>query len=396
MLGLQKILGKTEYVAVLGDGDGKADASIVVGGKTEKFVPSIRVSKWDNEAWLKIDHEDTVVSHEVEEFLGGKVELSAGGLIHRYFIDVNEHLEYEVEFPQKPASNKITLKLDFSPSLKFCYQPPLTQQDIDDNCRRPENVVGSYAVYFNKAHNKYKTGKFCHIYRPKVIDDDGKEIWAELSVDEVKKTLTIAIDQAYLDAAKYPVIIDPDFGYKSCGVSQIGTNFGVTGRIIWGELPQPADAGTLTFAYACLEGCDDASHEAIIGLYEAAANGDKHDDTTATSRAEWDATPAFNANESIAVNTGFSILGSTNYYGAVILEDTDATSFIQYDANGGWDIWWTDTGSFSAPATLPGIDAARNDRQLSIYFEYTVAGVGRPLPQRSLRGPFAGPMEGPL
>ena len=37
-----------------GDGDGKADADIIIGGSSAKFDPEIISQKWDGEAFLSI------------------------------------------------------------------------------------------------------------------------------------------------------------------------------------------------------------------------------------------------------------------------------------------------------------------------------------------------------
>ena len=76
-----------------------------------------------------------------------------------------------------------------SKGLDFFYQPPLTQKEIDEGAFRPENVVGSYAVYASEQKTNYvggklyRTGKVGHIFRPKIIDSAGTEVWGKLNID---------------------------------------------------------------------------------------------------------------------------------------------------------------------------------------------------------------------
>ena len=76
------------------------------------------------------------------------------------------------------------------PSPGFRYK-------IDDGEDRPENVIGSYAIYHKTKVNyctncgtlNYATGKFGHFYRPKIIDKDGNWVWGILVYTEGKFTV---------------------------------------------------------------------------------------------------------------------------------------------------------------------------------------------------------------
>ena len=144
---------------------------------------------------------------------------------------------------ENPAVNYIVFPME-TQGLKFYYQPPLNQEQQEDGvtctettCQnkdgkvvdfRPEEIVGSYAIYSNSKRDdfsqmggkNYKTGKAFHIYRPKIKDSSGQEIWGNLTVDEQKQTLTLSIDQNWLNNASYPVTIDPDFGYTTEGLTE--------------------------------------------------------------------------------------------------------------------------------------------------------------------------------
>ena len=144
--------------------------------------------------------------------------------------------EYELILNSIPDNNVFTFEI-LSEGLEYYYQPALNAEG-ENNCNathcweeykelekeriitghRPENVVGSYAVYHeSKRDNKYRAGKVFHIYRPKIIDYNGDWIWAEMNITNNKMIITI--DNRWLERAAYPVIIDPTFGKKTVGGS---------------------------------------------------------------------------------------------------------------------------------------------------------------------------------
>ncbi len=124
--------------------------------------------------------------------------------------------EYEVILKSKPSSNVLTFNLD-TKNLVAYYQPPLNADNklctetACGNATRPENIVGSYAFYTTEGK------KVFHLYRPLVTDAKGNKIWGSMKID--KSTMTITIDQAWLDKAVYPVVVDPTWGYTTVGAS---------------------------------------------------------------------------------------------------------------------------------------------------------------------------------
>jgi hypothetical protein len=105
--------------------------------------------------------------------------------------------------------------------LDFYYQHELTQEQKDQGDTQPENGIGSYAAYYKNGKSgdftimggkNYRTGKAFHIFRPKITDDSGWEVWGEMNINESLGTLTITIPQDFLDKAIYPVTVDPTFG----------------------------------------------------------------------------------------------------------------------------------------------------------------------------------------
>lgn len=198
--------------------------------KQPDFKPQAKIMRWDNEVNFSLraeEHSEAQVRTEGKliKYITPEYE------VHQYELDPGDigeegGLEFEWVLPKKPASNVLRATIQ-TKELNFYYQPPLTPEEIEQGAVRPENVVGSYAVYhktkggMNRADGmEYKTGKAFHIYRPKVKDADGSEVWGELHIDEAKGELTVTVPQYFLDKAVYPVIVDPTFGYTSMG----GTN----------------------------------------------------------------------------------------------------------------------------------------------------------------------------
>ena len=213
--------------AVLGDADGKACASIAIGGTdSSKFIPNINASKWNDAAWLNINHKATVVSKEKETFTDSSKEISmaVGDLTHKYYVDADGRLEYEIILAKCPESGSIVLDLSYPEGLVFHYQPALTQEDVEWGIERPENVIGSYAVYWSRRNNEFKTGKFCHIYRPKATDAEGSEFWLDQYIDPDAKTWAISLSKECIKKAVFPLIIDPTVGLDTQGATTFGHN----------------------------------------------------------------------------------------------------------------------------------------------------------------------------
>jgi hypothetical protein len=156
--------------------------------------------------------------------------------IYNTTIDNAPTIEYEVIIPAKPVSipTGFSFQIDMK-NLVVYYQPALNESEvipkgwfanatdiIDENgtvrTHRPENVVGSYAVYHSsKKNNEYGLGQAFQIYRPQLIDAKGNIVWASMNI--TGNVLTITFPTDFLNEAVYPVTVDPSFGYTSAGTS---------------------------------------------------------------------------------------------------------------------------------------------------------------------------------
>jgi len=178
--------------------------------------------------------------------------------------------KFNIILKKKPKTNISTLKFK-AKGLKFYYQPALTPEEIAEGCIRPDNVIGSYAVYHATRTNmhrsqadaeKYKCGKAFHWYRPLIWDSSSprKEVWGELNVDSAKGIRTVTIPQEFLDSAVYPVTIDDIFGYTTEGGSWNLIEDYIRGSTYAGAI------GTLDNVKAYIKS-EAGSHEFKLGVY---------------------------------------------------------------------------------------------------------------------------------
>jgi len=204
----------------------------------QNFKPELKLSMWDGECYVKINLNGkgtpTKLSEAAVNLLTrneqSRAVIAASDISHDIYVKDNGDLEWDIILPSKPTSNEFVFDID-TKELDWFYQPPeLTQEDINQGAlERPDNVKGSYAVYHKTKRDNvkrldgseeiYETGKAFHLYRPEAYDANGKKTWCELQVDEALGELVLTVPQKFLNTAKYPVTIDPDFGYTTAGGS---------------------------------------------------------------------------------------------------------------------------------------------------------------------------------
>lgn len=215
------------------------DDDVFIGDTADsEFHPKFSLTRWNNECVLKSLFDDSKIpkTKKSVKFENNQVIWDSPDFTFKFYpvqpkvvdgIVQNElgGLELEIILKTKPNTNKFSVQIE-TQNLEFIYQPPLTEWEKANGFIRPENVVGSYAVYhktkngvyINKTEaDKYKCGKAFHIYRPKLIDAKGNTAWADLDISN--NVLTIILPQAFLNVAVYPVVVDPTFGYETKGAS---------------------------------------------------------------------------------------------------------------------------------------------------------------------------------
>ncbi|MCP3684581.1 MAG: hypothetical protein GY861_18090 [bacterium] len=181
--------------------------------KQPDFKPQVKIKRWDNEVNFSV---------RLKNYNKNKHDLE--------FVPTDDAFKFIWYLKEKPTSNIVEFTMQ-TKGVDFFYQPELTQEEIDEGCHRPDEVVGSYAVYCSeqktnwKGGKEYKCGKVGHIYRPHLYDADGKEEWGILNIDEKKGTYTVEIPQDFLNNAVYPIKSNDTFGYS--------TNPGNTSTTSW-------------------------------------------------------------------------------------------------------------------------------------------------------------------
>jgi hypothetical protein len=218
-----------------------------------KDKPKVILSRWNGEAQMGIEYKNV---KETASKNSNEVKYGTGKeVIHTYKKD-DGSFEIEIELKSKPSANRFDFEITGAENLDFFYQPPLTEEYKDGwsdefqseilvtpttvstitrdergiiyghtAIERPENIVGSYAVYHKtKANHKvgdvnYATGKAYHILRPVITDFSGAKTYGDLSY--ANGTLTVTIPQKFLDDAQYPLALDPTFGYATSGGTYI-------------------------------------------------------------------------------------------------------------------------------------------------------------------------------
>jgi hypothetical protein len=201
--------------------------------KQPEFYPQVKVKRWDNEVNFSVRLMDDETDEPVIGSLEDKVTWDKLKKSIKFYElpETEDHpeggYEFEITLKEKPVSNVVRFTMQ-TKGLEFLYQPALTEQELKDELFRPDNVVGSYAVYYKDCPNNYvgkklyKTGKAFHIYRPKIQDANGNTVWGEINVDEKNGLLTVTIPQEFLEAAAYPIThaAGLTIGFSSVGATR--------------------------------------------------------------------------------------------------------------------------------------------------------------------------------
>ncbi len=221
-------IAKTTLQTIMPSGD-----KVEIGDKNSlDFKPHLKLNRWGGECFIKVGLPVTEKSLPIID--GDKITWEGKDRhIIMYPLAPDKQMElggyeYEVVLDKKPKTNKIIIDLQ-GQGLRFGYQPALTQQEIEEGCIRPENVVGSYVVKhatkggMNSIYGKdYKAGIYGMIYRPKIVDARGDWVWGEQIIANDKQIITIP--QEFLEYAHYPIrhVGGDTFGYTEVGASQVG------------------------------------------------------------------------------------------------------------------------------------------------------------------------------
>ncbi len=226
MKGASLVHNKIKNPELTKNGKPKDEIEITIGEENEdNFVPNIKIKRWD-EVWFKIKPRlDGIDIDDMElEFEDNKIKFKTPEM-EIEFEDFEDSYKMIWYLNSKPDSSIVSFDIE-SDGVDFFYQPELTQKKIDEGYIRPDNVVGSYAVYASEQKTnwtdgkEYKVGKVGHIYRPRLKDSNNWEVWGDLHIEN--GVYEVTIPQDFYDNAVYPIRSNDTFGYEVVGVSTFG------------------------------------------------------------------------------------------------------------------------------------------------------------------------------
>lgn len=350
--------------------------------KDPVFQPQAKMMRWGNEVNTSIRYVDfepgnpqIITDGKVTKYIKPKVEF------HAYDLDpseINEDggLEIELLLKKNPGINKFDFSLQ-TKNLVFCRQPELTQEEIDAGNERPDNVIGSYAVFhayrgvFNRDDGMdYKTGKAFHIFRPKITDANGNWIWGELNIDIDNNLLSITIDQNWLNNAAYPVLVDPTIGYTTKGASSSSV---VNNEYYKAYAHIMQEKGTISSITQYIKNYANEQAKFTFFIYDESSS---YPNALIAQTSEWTVTSGWDDWKTINTTTNPELTAGATYYIGNLTEEgaTNQESYYYYYDTAipshGISYQTTDT----APAsTFPAGGSENRTSRISIYFTYTAS-----------------------
>lgn len=355
-----------------------------------KDKPKITLEKWNNKDSLGVSYSKTKskgksVRKELTKITEYQVSNKESVVMEP--TEDGEGFNIDILLNSKPSSNVFTYTFENWQDKDFFYQPELTPQEIANGVSRPDNVVGSYAVYskVNKDHitgqTNYQTGKLFHIYRPLISDANGSTTWAVLNI--VDGAMTVTVPQEFLDTAVYPVLVDPTFGYTSVGASYESLMFG-TNNYIRGYKAQSGVLGTGDNIRAYIIENNDSSARVIkYAIYLDDGSGPNA--ILTNSQTAEVSCEAGTINDWKIANfvSSPTIAASTNYWVAGWGTDANSTKGVRIaldttGSNSGFSL----TSDYGASWPTPLTTEILNNWKYSIYVTYTESGGVTPSPDR--------------
>jgi hypothetical protein len=235
----------------------------------------------------------------------------------------------------------------------------------------PENVEDSYAVYGSQNGRvlrsdgtervNYETGKFCHLYRSKLIDSRGNWTWIDQTAPlSGPNRLRLFLPAAWLADATFPVTLDPTFGYTSQGSLGIARSY----LHAYGQFT-PASNGSAT-AMSIYNGTG-YTPDTTLGIYSDSAGSPSSllKDTAGFTQAQsqWNSA---NLDSALAVTAG------TNYW----LAAQWGYANVYVDSASGKCKLNTGAYSYSSGSLPSSFGSVTNTQDYigSIYATYTQAG----------------------
>lgn len=395
-------------------------STVVIGGRDDssKFVPVINNSigfGGPEEVFEVINRKNKITSSKSEiKFDGETIQLIEGDDIDEFEFK-NGKIKHNIIFDKCPKSMIIDFEVLRSNNIQYLYQDTLenewnnsvnlqklyTLKEYKRKIGRSEDIVDSYACYFNKSNNfirpinfklpipknwksqllsganladlniadyrEYKSGKFMHKYRSFVIDSIGQKSWCKfVRIGNIDRY--ILSEDFMKNIAKYPVKLDPTFGNTSIGGS---TDYWTNSKAAYATSTPSAD-GTLDFiSVYCVRTADTGDLQ--VALYtDSASNPDAQLAVETTTCGTVTTTPAW-----VSTNLSTAVVTSTQYW---LGFQESASLLYYYDAG-------TNETAVSNSATLddPFNAGSLQNQRTSAYGSFTESGGPAP-PVLSIEG----------
>ncbi len=343
----------------------------LLDNKAEVSQENVKFTKWENDksSYFQIQ---SPIGTELTESVDGKLKQDDSDkevIIYELPpAPQMEHggIEYEIILKNKPSVNSISLQISKG-NLVFYYQNAPSDDEKKHGDFMPDNVIGSYAVYHaTKVGNEYKNGKAFHIYRPKAIDSNGKEVWCSYNEDlNETSVLIITCPQDFIDEAQYPVVIDPTFGDTDGGASS-DCAFATTGTKA--TLSEAGDVSAVSISYSSVPTTSKwtgAIWNDSSGPASKAVQGDQQNFQSSISSCS--SATYLTSNVSPTVN-----LSSGNYWIGGTKNDTTFDVCACKD-----DSTPVDSYELESQLTVPdpfGSGVLKSGRRYSVYVTYTASG----------------------
>jgi hypothetical protein len=394
MADFSKIPDKTEYEVTE---YGVIDKQVIIGSQDVKFLPnanfSFRFDAGIEHKFININYEDMLISTEQEGLTGNELSIVKGSETVKFHIDKqNRVFKFDIICASKPQKSRWRFKMTHSDDVRFLFQDTLeneyliegdatykTEQEYLDAHSRPEDVIGSYAVYcdlWGEVRNQKRevlfsprTGKLMHIFRPWVRDNNDSGIWAEYEltiISETEKYLDIIIPSDWLEKAAYPVTIDPDLGDSTCGGSSNRADQETVARSF-----TSSEAGDITDIGSCAKNTSSVgTREFYMSAYQDAGGGNDSqllaEVTRTLSISEDDCTDGTGATETYSVNDHPD--GSSDYWIANSGNDGKSARCYDFDADSVKKVSGEDH-----PASQDWSAAADSSYKIDVWVVYTTA-----------------------
>ncbi len=270
-------------------------------------------------------------------------------------------IEVDVTLFERPAKDQLQFTLR-TKGIKFYYQPELTPEEVKEGDSRPDNVVGSWAVWASDL-----TNKFGHIYNSLMVDAAGNSTRTNPQIvdnGDGTGTLTINFDKKFLDNAVYPIrhAAGLTLGTTSSGAS--GASTAPNGAYF--RKVTAAATGTVSDFNMLMGGGGSSSehYKGVIWDYSGLTV------ITNSVSPAIDATGLFNSTKTATYSPQPSVTNGTNYYLGFVADYTG--SAITYDTGSAGDGGRHTANSYSSPTTIGTI--SNNNRLFACWANYGGAG----------------------